>query len=263
MMLAFDCQAGREPSWLTTLPKAGNETYMYVREAGEGATYNDAFNQAVARVFQSTANRIGQPFDGQKINNALQSGTTIEYISRQYNIPINKVDDYEVILKDGSHRVFVLCQVAVAGNIQPQWDIYRPEGDISNSTALFRSLIPGLGQIGKGYTGEGVVTLLGEVALVGGGLGCYFMAQDRLHTMNDYTTTYNDFDAARKSYRTLQTTSYICWGAAGALYIYNLIRSYTMKPKSFSAVVWEPSLISVPNSVAPSLSLTLSYTEIT
>ena len=256
-LLALQCQARREPSWLSTLPKAGNETYMYVRESGEGASLNEALNQAIARVFQNTANRIGQPFDGQQINSALQKGTSIEYISRQYNIPINKVDQYDVQLKDGSYRVFVLCQVAVAGNIHPQWDNYRPEGDISNGTALFRSLIPGLGQMGKGYTGEGVVTLLGEVALVGGGLGCYFMAQEKLNTMSQ--ATYDEFTAARDSYNTLQTTSYICWGAAGALYIYNLVRAYTMKPKSYSAVVWQPSFIATPNSFTPSMSLTFRF----
>ncbi len=35
------CQAQRLPSWMNELPKPGNNTYMYVREAGEGTTLTD------------------------------------------------------------------------------------------------------------------------------------------------------------------------------------------------------------------------------
>ncbi len=254
------CQAQRVPSWMNELPKPGNNTYMYVRESGEGTTINDALNQAMARVFQSTANRLGQPFDSQKINSALQDGTSYEVLSQQYNIPINKVDQYESRLKDGTYRVFVLCQVAVAGNVQPVWEALERQGESGNWTALLKSaVIPGLGQMGKGYYGEGIVTLLGELALIGGGVGCYYLAQDQLQTMNSSNITFDQYTAARNSYNTYRTTSYIAWGAAGALYVYNLVRAVTMQPKRSQVLAFEPSLIATPSSLAPSLSLTLNF----
>lgn len=254
------CQAQRVPSWMNELPKPSNNTYMYVRESGEGPTINDALNQAMARVFQSTANRLGQPFDSQKINSALQNGTSYEVLSQQYNIPINKVDQYESRLKDGTYRVFVLCQVAVAGNVQPVWGTLGRQGESGNWTALFKSaVIPGLGQMGKGYYGEGVFTLLGELALIGGGVGCYYLAQDQLQTMNSSNITFDQYTAARNSYNTYRTTSFIAWGAAGALYVYNLVRAVTMQPKRSQVLAFEPSLIATPSSLSPSISLTLNF----
>lgn len=259
-LVTFACQAQRVPSWMNELPKADNDTYVYVRESGEGATINDALNQAMARVFQSTANRLGQPFDSQKINSALQSGTDYEVLSQQYNIPINKVDQYDTRLKDGTYRVFVLCQVARVGNVQPVWGTVKRKGESNSWTSLLKSaVIPGLGQMGKGYYGEGVATLLGEVVLVGGGIGCYYLAQERLQKMNSNNVSYSDYTAARNSYNTYRTTSYIAWGTAGALYVYNLIRAATMQPKRMQTVSLEPSFIAIPSSVAPTVSLTFKF----
>lgn len=254
------CHAQRVPSWMNELPKAGNNTYIYLREMGEGASYTAALNQAMARVMQSTANRIGQPFDSKEINMALQNGTNYEVLSSQYNIPINKVDEYDVRLKDGSHRVYVLCQVASAGNVRPHWESLKREGENNNWTAFAKSaVIPGLGQMGKGYYGEGIVMLAGEVALVGTGLGSYFMAKNDLDIMRDFSTTYSDFAAARKEYNTLRTTSRIVWTAAGVLYAYNLVRALTMQPKSMDRFVMEPMLMSAPQGATLAMGLTWRF----
>lgn len=258
--LGLSCQARRVPSWMNELPKAGNSTYLYVRESGEGPSYSQALNQALARVMQSTANRIGQPFDSQKINESLQKGTGYEVISRQYNIPINKVDEYAVPLKNGSYRVYVLCQVAVSGNVQPQWETLERAGESSNWTSLAKSaVIPGLGQMGKGYYGEGIAMLVGEVACVGTGVATFFMAKEDLEIMKDYTTGYADFAAARKDYNTLRTTNLIAWGATGALYVYNLVRAFTMQPKSTDRLVFEPSLLMTPQGMAPSAGFAIHF----
>ena len=135
-------------------------------------------------VFQSTAMRLGQPINSGEINRAVQSGKDFNVISAQYNIPINKVCEYTE-KQSGTYRVYVLCQVARAGNTIVDFD-YEFIGchDVrkyNNGTALLKSaLLPGLGQIGKRHVGEGIVTLLGEVALVGVGVGSYMMAQNQL-----------------------------------------------------------------------------------
>lgn len=257
------CAEAQAPLWTHTLPKAENSTFVYVREQGIGTTQQEAVNIAMTRVFQTTANRIGQPFDSQNLSEALQRGTPLEVISQTYNIPVNKVCDYTEILSNGSYRVYVLCQVAVSGAVDV---LYEPfvrcldPGEGGGWTAVLKSaFVPGLGQMGKGRMGEGVATLVGEVALLGGAVGCYYMAQDKLNVMRDPQVSYSDFTDAQKNYNTLQKTSRILWGAAATLYAFNLIRAATMKPKYHDGVALAPSVMSAADGFAPSLILTFNF----
>ena len=251
--------AKRLPPWMNELPKAGNSTIIYVRESGEGATLTEAQNQALLRVMQSTANRIGRPFDIQTVDAALAGGTDYQIISRLYNIPVNKVDQYDEQLKDGTYRVWVLCQVAMAGNVQPIWEDLRREGEVNNWTSLAKSaVVPGLGQIGKGYQAEGVLTLGGELLLVGTGVGTYFAAQKQLEVMRDANTTYADWNAAQSSYNTLRTVSYIAWGGAAVLYVFNLYRAYAMQPRRATGLAFTPTLMPTEAGFAPGASLSIN-----
>ncbi len=251
--------ATRLPPWMNELPKPGNSTYIYVREAGEGPTLSEAHNQAMLRVMQSTANRLGRPFDINEVDKALSGGNDYQTLSRQYNIPINKVDQYDQQLADGTFRVWVLCQVAVSGNIQPVWEELRREGEINNWTSLAKSaVVPGLGQMGKGYSTEGALTLGGELLLVGTGIGCYFMAQQKLDVMHDASTSFADWNAARRSYNTLQTVSYIAWGGAAVLYLFNLYRAYAMQPRRTNGLALAPTLMPSYSGPTPGISLTLN-----
>lgn len=252
--------AKRLPPWMNELPKAGNSTIMYVREAGEGATLTEAHNQALLRVMQSTANRIGRPFDALSVDKALAGGNDYQTLSRQYNIPINKVDQYDEQLRDGTYRVWVLCQVAVSGNVQPQWEEMKREGEVNNRVSLAKSaVVPGLGQIGKGYQAEGWLTLGGEVLLVGTGVGSYFMAQHQLEIMRDASTSYTDWNTARNTYNTLRTVSYIAWGGAAVLYAFNLYRAFSMQPKRTSGIAFAPSLMPTYDGLSPAVSLTFNF----
>ena len=73
--------------------------------------------------------------------------------------------------------------------------------------------VPGAGQMYKGEGGKGSGILLGELALVGGGVTCYFLG-----------------NTARKNYETIRIVSYACYGPAAALYIFNLCHAYLMHP---------------------------------
>lgn len=251
--------AKRLPSWMHELPKPGNNTIMYVRQMGEGESLSQAHNQALLKVMQSTANRIGRPFDIQEVDAALTGGSDIQTLSRQYNIPINEVDQYESKQNDTCYHVWVLCQVAAAGNIAPQWETLRREGESNNWIALAKSVVvPGLGQMGKGYYAEGALTLTGELLFVGAGTGCYYMARHQLEVMRDPATSYADWNRARNAYNTLRVTSYIAWGCAAGLYIFNLYRAYSMQPRR-ADVVFAPSVIPTEDGYAPSLSLTYNF----
>lgn len=112
------------PDWIINKPSPTNSTYLYVVESATGQTEMQARNRAIGEVFRSTAMRIGQPFDSEEINRALQRGTEYYVISSQYNIPINKVCEY-TDNKVSPCRVYVLCQVAKAGNIRVEFDDFN------------------------------------------------------------------------------------------------------------------------------------------
>ena len=124
IQFALSGMAQKLPDWIINKPIPTNDTYLYVVESATGQSELQARNRAIAEVFRSTAMRIGQPFDSEEINRALQSGTEYYVISSQYNIPINKVCEY-TDNKTSPCRVYVLCQVAKAGNIRVEFDDFN------------------------------------------------------------------------------------------------------------------------------------------
>lgn len=241
------------------LPLPSNNTYIFVREAGEGRTVVEAMNVALTRVFQNTANRLGKTVNVAEISAALQNGVDYVTISQQYDVPINKVDHYDVILKNGSYWVCVLCQVAAMRDVKPIWDKGERARNDDDMVSLAKSVLPGLGQMGKGYYGKGITTLVGEVVLVGTGVGCYFMAQNQLNIMTSNRWDDRMYVEAYNRYNTLRNVSFVVWSTAGALYLFNLIRAYTLNPKPDKSFAMEPSLITTPNSVAPAVGLTFRF----
>ena len=92
-------------------------------EHGEGNTKREALNQAIGRVFQSTANRIGQPVSSAEINKSVQQGVEFDVIARNIKIPVNKVCEFPVQdPQTNAWTVYILCQVAKAGNITPEFE---------------------------------------------------------------------------------------------------------------------------------------------
>jgi len=120
-MFVLSGTAQKLPDWIINKPTPTNSTYLYVVESATGQTEMQARNRALGEVFRSTAMRIGQPFNSEEINSALQRGTEYYVISSQYNIPINKVCEY-TDNKTSPCRVYVLCQVAKVGNIRVEFD---------------------------------------------------------------------------------------------------------------------------------------------
>lgn len=123
-LFTIPAMAQKLPDWIINKPTPTNNTYLYVVESATGQTEMQARNRAIGEVFRSTAMRIGQPIDSEEINRALQRGTEYYVISSQYNVPINKVCEY-TDNKTSPCRVYVLCQVAKAGNIHVQFDDFN------------------------------------------------------------------------------------------------------------------------------------------
>lgn len=131
-----------------------------------------------------------------------------------------------------------------------------------NAIALGWSIIPGVGLMRKGHTGEGVAYLLGDIALVGGGVGMLAYANKQQRIMNDRNTTFDQYNTAKNNYNTAKTVSYCCFGAAAALYVVNLVRGYVApneNPNFHVDIV--PGMMSAISPYGPNMSvnLALSY----
>ena len=103
-----------------------------------------------------------------------------------------------------------------------------------NGGALAASMfIPGLGQMLKGNYGEGSLTLIGEGALIGGGVAMLMLSNKQKTIMQDAsgTLSYDDYSSAKSKYNTYRYTSYGLFGAAAILYGVNLWRAWACKDK--------------------------------
>lgn len=132
----------------------------------------------------------------------------------------------------------------------------------ANGTALAYSIIPGLGLIQKGHTAEGVTYLVGDIALLGAGIGFSSNASSQKKIMNDVNTGIDEYNSAKSKYDSSKTASYICFGAAGAVYVVNLIRSYVATPKPNARINWNitPVMADINNVTSPSFGVSLAIT---
>lgn len=114
----------------------------------------------------------------------------------------------------------------------------------TNGKALAYSLIPGVGLMMKGHKAEGVTYMIGDVALIGGGIAFMSQANKQKDIMNAYSTGIDQYKQAEKKYNNSKTAAYCCFGTAAALYVVNLVRAYVAEPKPGARLQW---------SVAPTL----------
>ena len=120
--------ASPAPRWVNHKPSAQNETYRYVIESAVANSEDIARNKAMGLVLQQTIMSLGLPFNSTQVEKAISTGS-VESMTAEFKIPINRVCTYREKLKNGGVRVYVLCQVAVAGNIQVQFTEFTQCGD--------------------------------------------------------------------------------------------------------------------------------------
>lgn len=269
------------PDWTYEAPESHDPSFLYVVEHGEGNTKREALNQAIGRVFQSTANRIGQFVSTDEINRAVQAGTDYEVISRKMKVPINKVCEFPMQNpKDGTWTMYILCQVAVAGNVKPEfqpfngctnherydeleaiWNQQIQDSIKSNKATIRKSntraivastFIPGLGQMLKGQGGSGAAFLLSEVVLFGGGTACYFMGQEQVKTMKN-SKNFEQFKQAENMKKTLDIAMYTAFGVGAVVHIGNMVHAWVVKDKKLAQnITFAPAIIPTNEYTTPS-----------
>ncbi len=111
--------AQKRPVWTYNKPDAPNATFTYRVEWGAGENIIVAYNQALSKIINSTANAIGMKTSTGAIKEALESGESFDVVSETLKVPFNKVCEFEENLGGGLYRVFVLCQAAKNANVKP------------------------------------------------------------------------------------------------------------------------------------------------
>jgi len=270
------------PDWTYEAPESHDPSFLYVVEHGEGNTAREALNQAIGRVFQSTANRIGQFVSTDEINRAVQAGTDYDVISRKMKVPINKVCEFpRQNPTDGTWTMYILCQVAVAGNVTPEFKPFNGctkherfdeleaiwnqqiQDSINNSKESVRksnaraivasTFIPGLGQMLKGHGGSGTAFLLSEIVLFGGGTACYFLGQEQTKTMKAVGTSYEDYKSAKNMKNTYDIAMYTAFGLGAVLHIGNMVHAWVVKDKHLPQnISFAPAIIPTNELLQPS-----------
>lgn len=240
------------PDWLIEIPEAGNSTYDYVVEHGVGLTEKDARDEAINYIHQYYIQALGGGIESSERGITKQSET--------FHIPFRKVCEYTEHQSDGTYCVYVLCQVAVKGNITPVFDDYRDCNSIDlyrdyirkkNVTAIIASaFVPGVGQMTKRHFGEGVGTLLGEGALIGTGAAMVSLSKKQKKIMDDISGSidYDTYMSAKNKYNAYRYTAYGLFGAAAVLYGINLWRAWSCNYR-FKEMAFYPTAI--PDYTAP------------
>lgn len=116
------------PRWLNRSPKPDNDTYYYVIESATATTEEAAFNKAMGLVLQQSIMSLGLPFNSKQVEAAITTGA-LESKMAEWKIPVRRVCTYRQGLESGGVRVYVLCQVAVAGNIEVYFTDFRHCGN--------------------------------------------------------------------------------------------------------------------------------------
>ncbi|MBR5855349.1 MAG: hypothetical protein IKY87_06755 [Paludibacteraceae bacterium] len=129
------------PRWLRVLPKASNDSFRYVIESATATTEEAAYNKAMGLVLQHSIMSLGLPFNSKQVEHAITTGN-LESKMAEWKIPVNPVCRYRQGLEGGGVRVYVLCQVAVAANIEIHFDVFRNCGNDGDKYAGQMNLRP-------------------------------------------------------------------------------------------------------------------------
>lgn len=239
------------PDWTKNKPVSKNYEADYEVGIGEGDDYKQAYNEAYIDVIKKLITRCRLGVSSNAIMKSVYEGKSLTTINKDYNLPpIREVCSKTVKFSSRKFRVYLLYQVPRDGSIiNPQlyYENFNECDKISqysNGKALAASFfIPGMGQMIKRRYTEGAFTLIGELALVGGGVGTYFVGKEQLKIMQDRNVEYEAFHSAQNTYNTMRIVSYTCYGVAATLYIFNLYRAYTVTPRIKNGIAFYPTLI--------------------
>jgi hypothetical protein len=229
-----------KPKWVThKLPESKSNTYFFINAYGEGTSLDAARQKALANL--TTRLEMER---GLVIRSVLSSKTTERFSSVERENYYSETNDLDMVIEEHGKQVNIVCRV-----IDEYWESsysgYRihvlytvaekntmgSHNDEITVTAKYGaagllSVVPSVGQFYKGSPAKGTAILAGEVASVAGILLCE-------NTRASYEKMMIEQPKYAKEYNyrmdTWETARNLCIGAAGAIYIVNLIDALATK----------------------------------
>ncbi len=187
------------------------------------------------------------------------------------DLPLRDITDYSAVQR--ADRYLIGRIGILDSNRQQRWeeklktyDIQKDKDkkdrkDKANRKALAASVVPGLGLIQKGHKVEGTTYLVGDIVLVGCGVGSLLYANNQQKVMNSPTSDYSTYASAEKNYKSARTAGFICLGTAVALYLTSFVRSYVAEPIPGAKIQWglAPVNVGYPNDMNFGVGVSLAY----
>lgn len=256
------------PDWIMgATPEPHNSSYYYKVFDSASPDREEARNQAIKKAFQQAMAFISNTVNSSDVYEAIAEGRSLNVISETFSIPIYFTCEFSKKTPDGKQWVYwILCQIAVRGNVVPQFDTHfaecsshtiwdkeredclkgiRDARKKANTSAIIASaFIPGAGQMIKGHGGSGAAFLISELALCGGGTACYFLGEGQTKIMKSPGTSYTEYQNAKNLKKTLDIAMFTCFGVAGVVHISNMIHAWLVSDKKAPKnISFAPALI--------------------
>ena len=271
---SFKYEGRPMPDWVMgATPEPHNGTYYYKVFEGVHSDRETARNLAINKAFQQAMTFISTTVNSADVYKALEKGESLNVVSETFSIPIYFTCEFSKKTPDGTKWLYwVLCQIAVRGNITPMFDLHYADCNThkiwdqgianiekdekkKNGRALAAStFIPGIGQMLKGQGGSGAAFLISEIVLFGGGTACYFLGQEQLKTMKSTGVSYDQYTQAKKMKNTYDIAMYTAFGVGAAVHIGNMIHAWFVKDKHLQAtnITFVPAIIPINEYSTPS-----------
>ena len=117
------------PDWITRIPKPSekNKTIYYRVTIGEGVDYNKAYANAFAKAILESSWKLGLKVSNENDINTIERSVYNDIViePNEMNLPMNKVCEYQENLQTTTgYRLYILWQIATAGNIIPVFEDY-------------------------------------------------------------------------------------------------------------------------------------------
>lgn len=202
-----------------------------------------------AEVMEKTTGKVygSTRYDGTVAVGFERKGETTEVIVSHPSYS----DTVELTVQSGVHDYIVSLHNI---NTKPSPESPRKQKYNHNNTLAFfeSAILPGLGQWRKGYAGWGLANMLGEAGLVSGAVYYYNSAQK--------ISNQGLIDTRMVAVYNRNITAYnVFFGAAIALYAFNLLQAVIIKPQEEYNIAVAPSIFPVGNTLTPSISLTFYF----
>lgn len=230
-----------KPKWIThQLPDSKSGTYIFVSAYGEGSSLDMAKQNALVDLsFRLETER------GIIVNSMIRSKTKEQYSSvlqdnyyfesnefemeveekgRELSFVSRVIDEYWEHESSG-YKIYVLYAIADKSNHGRSYDDEITVTAKYGAAGLL-SVIPGVGQFYKGTNAKGIAVVAGEVAAISGILLCENTRasyKKKMFEQPKYASIYNS------RMDTWETARNLCIGAAGVVYVVNLIDALATK----------------------------------